>query len=89
MVPGRGGNDDGVTSEHSDRGNTYDAAAGWVLPELRDLVPDGGRAEQLTVRSDSVYFDTEQHDLLRHGGDVAVSHRSSRRRRVAAHGAGR
>ena len=66
-MPGRGGNDDGVASEHSERGNTYDAAAAWVLPELRDLVPDGGRVEQETVRSDSVYFDTEQHDLLRHG----------------------
>ena len=38
-----------------------------MLPELRDLVPGGGRVKHETVRLDSVYFDTEQHDLLRHG----------------------
>ena len=54
-------------SEPRERGNKYDAVVGWVLPELRDLVPDGGRVEQETVRVDSVYFDTERHDLLRHG----------------------
>jgi len=31
------------------------------------LVPAGGRLGQLTVRLDSVYFDTEQHDLLAYG----------------------
>ncbi len=46
-----------MTEEYREREIKYDAAAGWVL----------GRAEQLTVPLDSVYFDTEQHDLLAHG----------------------
>jgi len=62
-----GGNDDGVVNEYSERENKYDAAAGYVLPDMQDLVPDGGRVERGTVRLDSVYFDTEQHDLIAHG----------------------
>jgi len=62
-----GGDDGGVADESAEPEMTYDAAAGWVLPDLRDLVPVGGRVEQLTVQWDSVYFDTEQHDLLAHG----------------------
>ena len=66
-VAGSGGNDDGVVNEYREREHQYDAAPGWVLPDVRDLVPEGSRVEQLTVRSDSVYFDTEEHDLLVHG----------------------
>ena len=62
-----GGEDVGVADESAEPEMTYDAAAGWVLPDLRDLVPERGRVEQLTVRWDSVYFETEQHDLLAHG----------------------
>ena len=47
------------------------------------LVPAGGRVGQLTVRLDSVYFDTEQHDLLAYGVDTAVPHRPDRRRMAA------
>ena len=57
----------GVVSEHRERGNRYDTASDYVLPDLTDLVLDGGRAERATVRLDSVYFDTERHDLLAHG----------------------
>ena len=45
----------------------YDAATGFVLPDLAPLVPSGGRVELGTARLDSVYFDTETHDLLSYG----------------------
>ena len=56
-----------MVSEQVERETKYDAAEGFVLPDLSGLVPDGGRVERATLRLDSVYFDTENHDLLGHG----------------------
>ena len=56
-----------MVSEQVERETKYDAAEGFVLPDLSGLVPDGGRVERATLRLDSVYFDTETHDLLGHG----------------------
>ncbi len=56
-----------MVSEHLERENKFDAAAGYVLPDLTAVVPQGGRVEQGSVRSDSVYFDTQEHDLLTRG----------------------
>jgi CHAD domain-containing protein len=56
-----------VVSEQVERDVKYDAAQGFVLPDLTGLVPDGGRIELVTHRWDSVYFDTETHDLLTRG----------------------
>jgi CHAD domain-containing protein len=56
-----------VASEHLERETKFDADADVVLPDLNGLVGDGGRVEQSGVRLDSVYFDTEAHDLLARG----------------------
>ena len=56
-----------MASEHLERETKYDAAADVVLPDLDGLVADGGRVERSGVRLDSVYFDTETHDLLARG----------------------
>ena len=56
-----------MASEHLERETKFDAAADVVLPALDGLVDDGGRVERSGVRLDSVYFDTEDHDLLARG----------------------
>ena len=53
-----------MASEHLERETKYDAAADFVLPSMTGLVPTGGRAEAAVLRLDSLYFDTETHDLL-------------------------
>ena len=52
-----------MVSEQLERETKYDAAADYVLPPL----DDGGRVRVETVRLDSVYFDTADHDLLARG----------------------
>ena len=56
-----------MASKQVERETKYDATPNVVLPDLTGLVPGGGRVEQHVLRSDSVYFDTEAHDLLRRG----------------------
>jgi len=56
-----------VASEHLERETKFDAAADVVLPDLGGLIGGGGRVERSGVRLDSVYFDTEAHDLLGRG----------------------
>jgi CHAD domain-containing protein len=61
-----------VVSEQLEREKKYDAAANYVLPPLDgldDRSPDAGGARMsgTTVRLDSVYFDTADHDLLARG----------------------
>ena len=56
-----------MASEHLERETMFDAAADVVLPDLGGLIGDGGRVERSGVRLDSVYFDTEAHDLLGRG----------------------
>jgi CHAD domain-containing protein len=36
----------------------YDVAPDWVLPQLTELVPDGGRLDQRVRKLNSTYFDT-------------------------------
>jgi hypothetical protein len=56
-----------VASEHLERETKFDAAADVVLPPMDGLVDGEGRVERSGVRLDSVYFDTEDHDLLARG----------------------
>ncbi|CAG7623110.1 CYTH and CHAD domain-containing protein [Rhodococcus opacus] len=66
-----------TTSLRREREDKYDVSLGFVVPDLDDLVPAGGRVERDTVTLDSVYFDTADRDLLsqhltlrRRSGDV-------------------
>jgi CHAD domain-containing protein len=36
----------------------FDVDSDWVMPQLRDLVPDGGRLDQQVRELDNTYFDT-------------------------------
>ena len=36
----------------------FDVDSDWVLPQLTELVPDGGRLDQETRKLDNTYFDT-------------------------------
>jgi len=36
----------------------FDVDSDWVLPQLTELVPDGGRLDQETRKLDNIYFDT-------------------------------
>ncbi len=56
-----------VANEQVEREHKYSAAEQYRLPDLDAVLPPGGRVEQATVALDSVYFDTEEHDLLAHG----------------------
>lgn len=56
-----------MVTEQSERENKYEAEPGFVLPDLAQFVPAGGRSERATVGLDSVYFDTGDLDLLRYG----------------------
>jgi CHAD domain-containing protein len=56
-----------VASEQLERETKFDAAADFVLPDLDGVVGDGARVQRSGVRLDSVYFDTETHDLLARG----------------------
>jgi CHAD domain-containing protein len=56
-----------VAIEQLEREHKYSAAEQYRLPDLDAVLPHGGRVEQATVALDSVYFDTEEHDLLAHG----------------------
>ena len=36
----------------------YEVDSDWVIPQITDLVPDGGRLDQQVRELDSTYFDT-------------------------------
>ena len=55
-----------MATEHREREDKYDVGAGFVLPDLGDLVAPGGRVQRVQLDLESVYFDTSAHDLLRH-----------------------
>ena len=55
-----------MTSDQLEREIKFDASADTVLPSLREMAADGA-LEEATVRLDSVYFDTEDLDLLSRG----------------------
>jgi hypothetical protein len=66
-VPPTQGSEPEVVSEHLERETKFDATADVLLPDLDRQVGHGGRVERSGVRLDSVYFDTESHDLLARG----------------------
>ena len=55
-----------MTSDQVEREIKFDAAADTVLPSLRGVTGDGP-VEEAAIRLDSVYFDTEDLDLLSRG----------------------
>jgi CHAD domain-containing protein len=57
----------GMASELIEREIKYDVPADFLLPDMQDLLPEGGRIERLTIGLESLYFDTDEHDLLAHG----------------------
>src|ERR1700712_261900 len=56
-----------MADEQLEREYKYAAPPQYRLPEVSGALPTGGRQEQATLDLDSMYFDTEQHDLLAHG----------------------
>jgi len=48
-----------AVAHHHEREVTYDVDSGWVVPDLSDLVPTGGRLASATHRLSAVYYDTE------------------------------
>ncbi len=48
-----------------EREDKYEVPPGFVLPDLRPALPDGGSLEQRTLQLTSIYFDTHSHDLRR------------------------
>lgn len=53
--------------DHIERELKYDVPDGWVLPDASRVAPDGGSVQVETVRLHTVYYDTSERDLLRHG----------------------
>lgn len=56
-----------MAEEHLEREVKFDVPDGWRLPAEVPLAPEGGTVRASTLRLDSTYFDTREHDLLRHG----------------------
>lgn len=54
-----------MVSTQREREDKYEVGLDFVLPDLEDVIPAGGRIEQGTVNLNSVYFDTDDRDLLR------------------------
>ena len=42
----------------TERENKFEVDADWVLPQLADLRPDGGRLDHAVRKLDNTYFDT-------------------------------
>lgn len=49
-----------------EREDKYEVDHDFAVPDLADAVPAGGRVEQATATLDSVYYDTDDHDLFGH-----------------------
>lgn len=56
-----------MAQQQTERETKYEVGPTFVMPELKDLIPAGGRVEVATVALESVYYDTAEHDLLAHG----------------------
>jgi CHAD domain-containing protein len=54
-----------MVSTQREREDKYEVGLEFVLPDLEDVLPAGGRIEQGTVNLNSVYYDTDDRDLLR------------------------
>ncbi|MET0692452.1 MAG: CYTH and CHAD domain-containing protein [Propionibacteriaceae bacterium] len=54
-----------MVSEQREREDKFDVDLGFVVPELTDLLPEGGRIETATHALDNTYYDTAGGDLAR------------------------
>ncbi len=56
-----------MASEHLERELKFDADPQYQLPDLKSVLPRSGGVEPASIELNSLYFDTEQHDLLSRG----------------------
>ncbi|HEY5820526.1 MAG TPA: CYTH and CHAD domain-containing protein [Propionibacteriaceae bacterium] len=56
-----------MVDQQQEREDKYDVSRGWGLPDLRDLVPLGGRIETAEFALDNTYFDTASNHLSQLG----------------------
>ncbi|EME15419.1 CYTH and CHAD domain-containing protein [Rhodococcus triatomae] len=49
-----------------EREDKYEVDHDFAVPDLEETLPAGGRLEQATTTLDSVYYDTDDHDLFGH-----------------------
>jgi CHAD domain-containing protein len=54
-----------MVSEQQEREDKFDVDLGFVVPELADLLPEGGRIETATHQLKNSYYDTAERDLQR------------------------
>ncbi|MCU1659389.1 MAG: hypothetical protein JWO57_4045 [Pseudonocardiales bacterium] len=54
-----------MADEQCEREDKYDVEPGFVAPDFADLSPAGGRLEYAEINLESLYYDTDQHDLVR------------------------
>ncbi len=54
---------DAMVSEQREREDKFDVSPGFVVPELVDLVPEGGWIETATYQLNNTYYDTADGDL--------------------------
>ncbi len=54
-----------MVTEQREREDKFDVDLGFVVPDLTDLVPDGGRIEVASYRLANTYYDTADADLQR------------------------
>jgi len=54
-----------MVSEQQEREDKFDVDLAYVVPELADLLPEGGRLETATHRLENTYYDTPELDLQR------------------------
>jgi CHAD domain-containing protein len=56
-----------MVTEQVEREDKFDVDPGFVVPELSDLLPDGGRQDRASYQLDNTYYDTAEGDLRRMG----------------------
>jgi CHAD domain-containing protein len=54
-----------MVTEQLEREDKFDVDVGFVVPDLSDLLPDGGRVEAARYQLDNLYYDTAEGDLQR------------------------
>lgn len=55
----------GMVTEQLEREDKFDVDVGFVIPDLSDLLPDGGSVETARYQLDNMYYDTAEQDLQR------------------------
>jgi CHAD domain-containing protein len=54
-----------MVSQQQEREDKFDVDLGFVVPELTDLLPEGGRIDTATHQLKNTYYDTAERDLQR------------------------